>query len=365
MSETTSTAELKRCTDCGVVKNLDEFVKNRAKKDGRGSLCRLCVADRTAWRRAKNPPADYATFVRLRAEARAEAEDRIQRGLKRCNRCGEAKDLDDFVRSDNAKDGRYSYCRPCHAFQAAWRQAEKNGVDYDTFVMHREAMFQERREADDLLQKGLKRCNRCGEIKPLDDFSQTAQDQTYCLRCQADLSNAQRDRYWARWTAPGADPYADPSWKRCAGCEIDRPRSDFPRARHKADGLRPWCSECSANESARRRALTMGVDATTVDRSAIYIRDEGLCLYCGEWCPPDDWHLDHITALVNGGPHEPWNVVVSCPADNLAKNAKEWPRVAFDPNATDDEPVVYPRGVMPVFIDDVKWVATTPVYSLN
>lgn len=33
---------MKRCADCGLEKNLEEFVKNRSKKSGRGSYCKPC-----------------------------------------------------------------------------------------------------------------------------------------------------------------------------------------------------------------------------------------------------------------------------------------------------------------------------------
>lgn len=34
--------------------------------------------------------------------------------MKRCPDCGEWKSLEDFPRNKNTKDGRHSYCKPCH-----------------------------------------------------------------------------------------------------------------------------------------------------------------------------------------------------------------------------------------------------------
>jgi hypothetical protein len=34
--------------------------------------------------------------------------------MKRCPDCGQWKALDQFPRNKNSKDGRHSYCKPCH-----------------------------------------------------------------------------------------------------------------------------------------------------------------------------------------------------------------------------------------------------------
>lgn len=34
--------------------------------------------------------------------------------MKRCPDCGETKTLEDFPRNKNSKDGRHTYCKPCH-----------------------------------------------------------------------------------------------------------------------------------------------------------------------------------------------------------------------------------------------------------
>jgi hypothetical protein len=34
--------------------------------------------------------------------------------MKRCPDCGETKALDEFPRNKNSKDGRHTYCKPCH-----------------------------------------------------------------------------------------------------------------------------------------------------------------------------------------------------------------------------------------------------------
>ena len=44
----------KRCSKCGVVKPLDEFARDRTKRDGRRSRCRVCTNEELRLRRSGN-----------------------------------------------------------------------------------------------------------------------------------------------------------------------------------------------------------------------------------------------------------------------------------------------------------------------
>lgn len=74
---------------------------------------------------------------------------------KTCPRCRAEKPLEDFPPMKSGKYGRYAYCRPCHAeYQASRVPAPKR---------------KEINDRDSLRSQGLRKCNACGEIKPLDD----------------------------------------------------------------------------------------------------------------------------------------------------------------------------------------------------
>lgn len=45
----------KKCNKCGEEKPLDLFAKNRTRKDGHGSECNACIAERARLRRLENP----------------------------------------------------------------------------------------------------------------------------------------------------------------------------------------------------------------------------------------------------------------------------------------------------------------------
>jgi hypothetical protein len=78
---------------------------------------------------------------------------------------------------------------------------------------------------------------------------------------------------------------------------------------------------------ARYRARKRSAYVASVYRVEIYERDHGRCqlaITCTgrKKLHPDEWHLDHIIPLAEGGTHEPANVHVACAACNLAKGTR-------------------------------------------
>src|SRR5690606_22588401 len=72
----------------------------------------------------------------------------------------------------------------------------------------------------------------------------------YCREC-----NRTRQReYQAKNAARNPDEVVVPSEKRCPGCGITRPSSEWTRDSTKRDGLRSHCKPCMRAESAKYRA---------------------------------------------------------------------------------------------------------------
>jgi hypothetical protein len=55
------------------------------------------------------------------------------------------------------------------------------------------------------------------------------------------------------------DTYTGPRWKRCTRCGQDRPFDQFSRDRRRRDGRFQWCKPC-ASERARERRTKLGRD---------------------------------------------------------------------------------------------------------
>lgn len=90
---------------------------------------------------------------------------------KKCNKCGEIKDLSEFCKNKNNKDGLNTWCRSC---------VRENQRKYNETNRRREIDY-------DNLDFAEKKCSKCSEIKSLDEFykSKLTKDgfDYYCKAC--------------------------------------------------------------------------------------------------------------------------------------------------------------------------------------
>ena len=75
------------------------------------------------------------------------------------------------------------------------------------------------------------------------------------------------------------------------------------------------------NRNRRARKRVAPGNHTAADVTAQYLRQHGLCYWCGEKVGKD-YHVDHVIPLARGGGNGPDNLVIACPTCNLAKGAK-------------------------------------------
>ena len=76
----------------------------------------------------------------------------------------------------------------------------------------------------------------------------------------------------------------------------------------------------AVNRNRRARLCGNGGTHTAADVWAQYKRQNGKCYWCREKL--DSYHVDHVVPIVLGGSNGPENLVVACPACNLAKGSK-------------------------------------------
>ena len=96
----------KKCTKCGEVKSLDEFSKDKRKKDGKQSRCKSCRKEYNKEYNRKCKKDDILTLKLIKLFY-------ANHGLKKCTKCGEVKILDQFGKDNSQKDGKLFNCKIC------------------------------------------------------------------------------------------------------------------------------------------------------------------------------------------------------------------------------------------------------------
>lgn len=139
--------------------------------------------------------------------------------------------------------------------------------------------------------------------------------------------------------------------KWCAGCAAFLPIGVFVRDKHNAGGMASRCSACSAAQAARRRedpefraednarraqharekpelkrarnhrrrARERGNGIVPYREADVWAAYNHACIVCGA---PGE-HLDHWTAIANGGPDAITNATILCAPCNLSKGARD------------------------------------------
>ena len=146
------TRTAKKCSICGEMKPLHEFVTDRKTKDGRSTLCRPCKRETSRKSRAGT----------LEPSTRYEVV-----WPRECPRCGEMKGEDEYPLDPKRKSGRHSYCRKCRSEDARERAKRRrdSGLLADD-LLRRSARLAGTtvEEVTRLNQEQAGRCKICGGL---------------------------------------------------------------------------------------------------------------------------------------------------------------------------------------------------------
>jgi 5-methylcytosine-specific restriction endonuclease McrA len=166
-----------------------------------------------------------------------------------------------------------------------------------------------------------RRCARCKEDRPADDFYATG---SYCKPCSREYARQRR-------AAPG---YAEQmslynrDWNARNGPLkrlLDKRWVEENRER-KLEINRKWQRNNPLGSGHRSRARRFGVLYTPIKKAAIFERDQWVCGLCGEpvdkdiaWPNLECATLDHIIPMSRGGDHVETNVQLAHFLCNLMK----------------------------------------------
>ena len=103
---------MKRCRDCGEMKDLHEFHKNVSHKAGRVNQCRSCHSEYC--RRVRNVTCEDCGEGWYKRNKYASCPH-CEKPKKTCTRCKGRKYITQFYKNANAKDGRQAICCTCRA----------------------------------------------------------------------------------------------------------------------------------------------------------------------------------------------------------------------------------------------------------
>lgn len=193
---------------------------------------------------------------------------------------------------------------------------------------------------------GVKRCVKCGEVKPLDGFYTDKRNPDGRRgRCKVCYGIASRQRYHdpasgraeyeRQWRAANPDKLkANQARWRKRHPERDRETTERWRRDHMDQARatqRAWQAanpvrfrEKNGRRRARQRTQTF-TGFTAAYMASVYAELAGKpCFYCGG---TERITVDHVVPLARGGLHHPDNLVPACLRCNSSKGAKllhEW-----------------------------------------
>lgn len=151
----------KICSNCKIEQELCEFCKDKSKKDGLRSNCKIC---RNKDRRIKLTGKKVI----------------ICDGEKECNRCFKIKKLIDFVVSYENKSGVRAYCKECENERLTKKRLINNP------------------KICEYIPKGKKKCGKCKEIKEFSNFGKASERKDklkpYCRPCASKQSNGEKHK---------------------------------------------------------------------------------------------------------------------------------------------------------------------------
>jgi Asp-tRNA(Asn)/Glu-tRNA(Gln) amidotransferase C subunit len=235
---------------------------------------------------------------------------------KRCKKCGEVKEVTEFNKKKNAKDGLQSYCRVCTSLQALqWKQAnpEKSREiarrsRNNNLEKRRESVRRWRRQNSDKIREYA---SQYREVNPEKVREATRQWQKSNREYQREYASQYRE------VNPEKVREATRQWREA------NPDKIRETSRRWIEANREKKRETDRRRRARKNAVTYAVPVNIEE--ILFDVQNGYCLYCQKELL-NGYHVDHILPLVLSDllgedypGHIPSNLCLTCIHCNVSK----------------------------------------------
>jgi len=247
--QTVNGIKLKRCTKCKRWKEISEFCKDRARKDGLKIYCNSCnnAYALKSYRKNKRPVRDYLRYG---------DRHRVIRGFKEklCSRCKQWKFYSEFYKNSRTKDVLSLSCKECE------RKRTENKRKSDRKYLRHEDRHR--------IVKGIKQklCTKCSKWKVESEFHKDRSSKdginSSCKECsyKATGKPCKPKKKIVRKNLRYEDRHRvvnGVKQKYCRKCKKWKSEHKFYRDKSKKDGLKDQCQKCSykpAKKSRKKRS---------------------------------------------------------------------------------------------------------------
>jgi 5-methylcytosine-specific restriction endonuclease McrA len=188
-----------------------------------------------------------------------------------------------------------------------------------------------------------KLCSRCKRESPLSQFGNNSRSRDGLKYACYSCTNAASDKYRAenplKEKAKKAkfreahsieikaynDKYMAENKKKCDDMKAAWRSANPEKAK---EATRFWQSKNKSalrinNQNRRARKIANGGKLSRNIASVLFALQRGKCVSCRVILSKSGYHLDHVTALANGGSHDDKNMQLLCPHCNMSKHAKD------------------------------------------
>ena len=284
--QTVNGIELKRCTKCKRWKEVSEFNKDRARKDGLRIYCKSCNYSYFLKHRRKNKKP-------IRAYLRYEDRHRVIRGFKEklCSRCKQWKYYSEFHKNSRTKDGLSGWCKKCEKKSTGYkRKSDRKYIRYED--RHRVVNGQKE-----------KLCSKCEKWKAENQFVRDRSNRdglgAWCRACsyktngkshRLKKSMRRNLRYEERHRVINGVKQ-----KYCRQCKRWKPENEFYKNRSSKDGLNSSCKECSCKATIKpykaKKSVERNMRYENRHRVVNGIRQK-YCRKCKNWKSEHEFYRD-------------------------------------------------------------------------